>query len=283
MVEAALPCPVCGATAHREAGFRDITLYRCPECDHCFTDIASLEHLGEYDPEWESHHENWFANPNLALFDLVADQIDAENPRARVLDIGAGRGELLAYLRQRNAALELTGIDLSLKPSIDGVEILLGDIATLDLGPRQWDVVVSLATIEHVWDVQGFVRRMNELLVPGGLAIVMTPDDRSVLYATARALNRVGWRAPFEQLYERFHLNHFNSKSLRTLIERSGFELLAHHHHNIPLAAVDTPTNSAVLRMGVWGTFVLGRLSGRTYEQTVVARKRRQSSGVGEP
>ena len=91
---------------------------------------------------------------------------------------------------------------------------------------------------------------------------------------TARALNRVGFRAPFEQLYERFHLNHFNSKSLRTLIERSGFELLAHHHHNIPLAAVDTPTNSAVLRVGVWGTFVLGRLSGRTYEQTVVARKR---------
>jgi hypothetical protein len=102
----------------------------------------------------------------------------------------------------------------------------------------------------------------------------MTLDDRSILYAVARLLNRVGYRAPFERLYDRFHLNHFTSRSLRTLVENESLQTVAHHHHNIPIRAVDLPTESSVLRAGVWGTFVLGRLTGRMYLQTIVSRAR---------
>ena len=109
-VKAVLPCLVCGATADWEAGFRDIALYRCPESDQCFTDVA-LEHFGAVDTL--SRTARTGSRPESRALRPRADQIDAEIHEPGVLDIGAGRGELLAYLRRRNPALELTGIDIS--------------------------------------------------------------------------------------------------------------------------------------------------------------------------
>jgi SAM-dependent methyltransferase len=271
---ALLECPVCGTQAPIEAAFRDIVLHRCPDCDHCFTDVGALEYLGVYDEAWEALHQNWFDHPNVPLFELIAQTLERDRPGGTVIDVGAGRGELLEYLHGRLPSATLTGLDISLAPSIEGVEIIRGDATSVDLGDRRWDAVVSLATIEHIAHVRSFTARLRELLVPAGLAIVMTVDDRSVLYTVARSLNRVGSTTPFERLYDRFHLNHFNSSSLRRLMENSGFTTLAHVHHNTPLAAVDMPKESALLRAGVWGTFVLGRMSGRTYEQTLISRLR---------
>jgi SAM-dependent methyltransferase len=267
---ALLACPVCESPAPRERSFDDVVLHRCPRCDHCFTDVESLDHLGEYDEEWEALHENWFANPNVSLFSFVAEEIERYKPGSAVIDIGAGRGELLAYLRERNPRLSLTGIDVSLQPEIEGVEVLRGDVNSFDFGDRRWDVAVSLATIEHLADVQTFATRLSSLLVPGGRAIVTTNNERSIPYDVAHVFTRVGYDVPFKRLYDRHHLNHFNTKSLTTLMERSSLRPLRLHRHNIPLAAVDMPRESAVLKLGVWASFTVGRLTGRTFFQTLV-------------
>lgn len=268
-----LDCPICGTTSPTEASFGDVLLHRCPRCDHCFTDVSSLKHLGEYDKDWEAQHENWFANPNLDLFEFVADTIQRHRPDASIIDIGAGRGELLVYLRNANPQFALTGLDVSLSPEIEGVEVIRGDVNSFDFGPRQWDVAVTLATIEHLADVQTFAARLRSLIAPRGLAIVSTNNERSIPYDVARGLKKVGYRAPFERLYDRHHLNHFNTKSLSTLMERAGLRPLVLRRHNIPLAAVDMPRESTLLRLGVAGTFALGTLTRRTFFQTLVAER----------
>jgi SAM-dependent methyltransferase len=265
-----LACPVCDSPAPAERSFDDVVLHRCPRCDHCFTDIESLDYLGEYDEGWEALHANWFANPNLSLFSFVAKTIARYRPDAAVIDIGAGRGELLAYLREHHPRLSLTGIDLSLQPVIEGVEVLREDVNSFDFGDRRWDVAVSLATIEHLADVRTFAERLRSMLIPGGLAIVTTNNERSIPYDVAHVLTRIGYDVPFERLYDRHHLNHFNTRSMTTLMERSGLRPLRLHRHNIPLAAVDMPKESAVLKLGVWASFTLGRLTGRTFFQTLV-------------
>jgi SAM-dependent methyltransferase len=269
-----LECPVCGTPAPVEESFDDVRLHRCPYCDHCFTDVDSLDHLGVYDEAWEALHENWFANPNFSLFEFVAETIEQQSQQASVIDIGAGRGELLEYLRQRNPSLSLTGVDVSLQPEIDGVEVVRADINAVDFGERRWDVAVSLATIEHLADVQTFAARLRSMVLPGGIAIVMTNNERGMPYLVARVFRRMGYGVPFERLYDRHHLNHFNTKSLRTLMERNGFRSLVLRRHNIPLAAVDMPRESVVLKIGVLGTFALGRLTGRTFFQTLVLENR---------
>ena len=269
-----LACPVCESPAPQERSFGDVFLHRCRRCDHCFTDVESLEYLGEYNEEWEAQHKNWFANPNVSLFSFVGETIARYKQDAAVIDIGAGRGELLTYLREKYPRLSLTGIDVALQPEIQGVEVIREDINSFHFGDRRWDVAVSLATIEHLADVRTFAARLRSMLIPGGLAIVTTNNERSIPYDVAGVFRRIGYDVPFERLYDRHHLNHFNTKSLTILMERSGLRPLRLHRHNIPLAAVDMPRESAVLKLGVWASFTVGRLTGRTFFQTVVLENR---------
>jgi hypothetical protein len=89
-------------------------------------------------------------------------------------------------------------------------------------------------------------------------------------------MGRVGLVTPAVRLYDRHHLNHFSGTSLRRLMEVSGLNVQEVNNHNAPMAAIDFEADSgpaaAIMRAGVWGTFALGTLTGRTYLQTVVAR-----------
>ena len=45
----ALACPICRTASNEERSFEDVSLWRCPECDHCFTNQSRLKNLEEYD------------------------------------------------------------------------------------------------------------------------------------------------------------------------------------------------------------------------------------------
>ena len=270
-------CPICHTGSKFEAGFSDVHLYRCPVCDHCFTDLARIRTLEQYGPEYfATDHKNWFDNPNLNLFRRIRETIAKEKQDASVLDVGCGNGDFLKYLRRVEPGLALTGIDLAPCRPVEGIQFIQGNVETYAF-PQHFDAVVSLAVIEHMPDVRRFSHSLVELCKTGGLVVTTTLNDRSVLYEAARLLNRIEYTGPFERLYSKHHLNHFNTRSLRRLFDTSGLSTVGLLRHDIPMAAVDFEASSVVLqkllRIGVWGTFLLGRISGRTYLQTLFCRK----------
>ena len=269
-----LTCPICTHDSGFEQRCRDADLYRCPECDHCFSDLSSLRAVEEYTPEY--FEKNWFQKGNTQLFETIAMTIASHKEKASVLDAGCGNGAFLRYLHEHHPHMSLTGVDLSCNQPHPGIKFVQGDITSLELS-GQFDVIVSLAVIEHIADVREFVKRLYSLCEPNGLVMVMTMNDRSVLYSVARLLKRVGFGLPADQLYSSHHLNHFNVKSLQTLMTASGLHRDHTIRHNIPLGAVDISSRSRMLtpllRQGVLGAFVLGRMTGATYLQTVICRK----------
>jgi SAM-dependent methyltransferase len=267
-------CPVCGHGSALEQRCRDADLYRCPECDHCFSDPSSLRAVEEYGPDY--FQKQWFQSRNTGLFDNISNTIAMHNRNASVLDVGCGNGAFLRHIHQTNPSFTLTGVDLSKNESGPGIEFLQGNFTSMALS-RQFDVVVSLAVIEHLRDVRAFVTRVYGLCSLGGLVIVMTMNDRSLLYGTARLLKRIGFSLPADQLYSAHHLNHFNVTSLHRLMSLCGLQPNKTILHNIPMGGVDISSRSRlltpVLQAGVWGLFGLGSLTGRTYLQTVICRK----------
>ena len=275
-----LPCTVCGTHSATEQGFFDISLYRCPSCDHCFSNLNPALH--EYNLEYfDVLHRNWFNNPNIKLFETIRELISNYKIDASIIDIGCGNGDFLKYIHQKNSALNLTGIDFTPNTSVEGIEFLQGDILTLNL-KRQYDVVVSIGVFEHVSNVRLLVKKVYDLCSQGGLVIITTINDRGILYAAARLLYKIGYRTAKKRLYSKHHVNHFNVSSINRLVENSGLSSKKIFLHNMPLKAVDisaqSPITSSILRFGVWATFILGRLTGRTFLQTVICQKEGLSS-----
>ncbi len=271
-------CPICASLSRPDARHPEVELYRCTDCGHRFSRLKPGLAMEPYDADYfEKTHRNWFAHPDLELFARIARLLGREPAPRSLIDVGCGNGNLLRYLAGQPAApAALAGIDLMTNAPQAGIEFIRGDALSTDVG-RQFSVVVSLAAIEHVLDAHGFARRLKALARPGGLVIVMTLNDDSLLYAAARLLRRLGVTLPFDRLYSRHHLHHFNRASLSRLLEDEGLRPEGAMLHNAPLAAIDMPAPSGaaalVMRAGVALLFATGALLGRTYLQTVVFRR----------
>lgn len=255
----------------------ELELWRCPDCDHCFSDIGSIRMPENYSPYYyEVNHRNWFEHPNIKLFEKISRFIASDRSGSSLIDIGCGNGNFLKYLRAINPKLSLTGVDITPNEPFEGITFLQGDALLMEFD-RQYDIVVTLAVIEHLHNVRKFVHRLHTLCSTSGFVIIMTLNDQSVLYGVARLLYALGYRSPCMRLYEKHHLNHFNLSSLRRLVETSGLRVVKTVLHNVPLAAAGVTASSSFTKAlqlaGVWGTFILGSLTGRTYLQTIICEK----------
>lgn len=248
-------------------------IFRCGMCTHAFSDPDSLHRLECYSAEYyEEAHRNWFANPNIQLFERIERQIPATCKS--VIDVGCGRGQFLDYLRSKRPDIRLVGVDLSENHPRDGIEFHRGDALDLELGT--FDAVVSLATIEHVPDIAGFARRVHDLSNPGGVAFVMTLDDGSLLYRASRLAKLVGMPVGFNRLYSAHHLHHFTNKSLVSLLARAGLQVQRSLHHSVPLKALDLPVSPLfrpLFLAGVKTVFSVGDLVGLSYLQTIMVQR----------
>jgi 2-polyprenyl-3-methyl-5-hydroxy-6-metoxy-1,4-benzoquinol methylase len=271
-----LPCSVCEATSFLERRIPDAALYRCPSCDHCFSALDSIDNFEEYATEYyEEIHKRWFTNPNYSLFKYI-ESFMREMNLSSVIDVGCGKGDFLKYIKKSHPKLSATGVDLSLPPASDEIDFVQGDVFEIDLD-QKFDLVVSLATIEHIQDIHHFMRRLKDLSDINGYIIIMTVNEKGMLYKVARQLYRIGYRSPCERLYSKHHLNHFNVSSLARLLTLHKLSIVDTHYHEVPLRSVDIPVSSKAtqlfLRVMVWGIFSLGRLADRTSFHTVICRK----------
>jgi 2-polyprenyl-3-methyl-5-hydroxy-6-metoxy-1,4-benzoquinol methylase len=132
---------------------------------------------------WQlSHPEHYFTR---RFGDLIARDLAPRLAAARtVLDLGCGPGFLIPHL----AALgkEVTATDHSAaaveaaNARFSGLAGFRGAVPAPELlaEGRRFDAVVSIEVIEHLDDAQlaDFLRGLPALLVPGGTAIVTTPN-----------------------------------------------------------------------------------------------------------
>lgn len=133
----------------------------------------------------------------------------------RALDVGCGEGMLARELRR--LVPHVTGLDPD-EPSIEqarrqpgDVEYVVGDVLTHPFAPGSFDVVACVATLHHM-DAAAGLRRMRELLRPGGVLVVIgcarssLPRDlpRELAAVAGNAVLRAGksyWEHPSPVLW----------------------------------------------------------------------------------
>ncbi len=131
-------------------------------------------------------------------YERIVELIPAD---ASVLDLGCGRGGLLARLQQRDHHHRLIGVELDEQAVIAcvhrGLDVIQADLnkGLRGFGNQQFDCVVLSQTLQAVRDVPGVI---NEILRVGHIGIVSFPNLafrplRNILAKDGRAPRGYGW------------------------------------------------------------------------------------------
>lgn len=93
-----------------------------------------------------------------------------------VLDIGAGSGAF--SLRLRDAGWQPTAVDLAAPSELRGIEIIEADVSDVQtvIAPRRFPTIVAIETIEHLVNPTLFLNECFQILQPGGMILVTTPN-----------------------------------------------------------------------------------------------------------
>lgn len=143
--------------------------------------------------------------------------------RARILDVGCGDGFHLQLLKEHGRpGWQLEGVDASEQAVAaarqGGLHVHLGTIETAGLENDAYDLVLLIATIEHVADPPGVLRAAARLLRPGGRAVVVTDNTGTLDFRLFGDRHWGGYHFPR-------HWNLFNKPSLARLAEQAGLQV----------------------------------------------------------
>jgi SAM-dependent methyltransferase len=239
-------CPVCGAREHvpfaeeridegqvtaftyasrKEPEFMCLRLVRCQGCDLVYAPTppaADYLTTAYSEAAYDSGEEARFAAGSYGK--ALAPHVAKLATRGAAVDVGAGSGPLLPWLAAQGF-VPVIGIE----PSVAAIEAAPPEVAPMLrqgmfspalLGDVRPHLVCSFMTLEHIADPGSFVRRVFDVLEPGGMLAVVVHDWRA-------PLNRLlGLRSPIIDVE---HLQLFSPRSLQTLLTRAGFDGVEQH------------------------------------------------------
>jgi len=223
-------CPLCGcALAKRffEAEFHPYALARCQSCAfHFLSPRAPRSEMAEryreadyYGRDGSSGYDD-YQGQATALGRTFARMVSELHRRGLtggdLLEVGCGYGYFLEKARGRFRRIEATEFSLHAidKAKRHADAVFAGGIESVPPG-RQYDLLVALQVLEHVYEPRLFLRELRERLRPGGHLLLGVPDMASPW----RIL--LGPRWPSFKIPE--HVLYFEKASLHRLMREEGF------------------------------------------------------------
>ena len=231
-------CALCGASdaetvmAGDDYYNRDgLPIVRCKRCGLAYTNprLAAQESL--YTDSLSPHVEpsERAKRRERSTADYRVEKLSRTFGRTgRMLEIGCG--DCVFLEEAASQGWKVVGIDLSsgsekmLRPVLK-LDIRTATVESLDPDRQMFDVIAAWDVIEHVTDPVAFLESASRLLIDGGLIVLRAPN-----FAAYRVF-LPGWKKSLDRILQRkrrqydteSHIFHFDTKSLKRLVESCGF------------------------------------------------------------
>lgn len=149
-------------------------------------------------------------------------------PESRILDAGCAAGSFLGRLRkpfQKGVGIDISNAQIEYankKYGSDRIEFIASDITTLNwTGPR-FDAIIFSEMVEHLSPEASLqvLQKLKACLAPSGKLILTTPNYSSLWPFVEFFVNRL---SPVS--YEHQHIHKLNCHTLKSLLNRAGFEI----------------------------------------------------------
>jgi 2-polyprenyl-3-methyl-5-hydroxy-6-metoxy-1,4-benzoquinol methylase len=159
--------------------------------------------------------------------------LSADNNIRRVLDAGCGDGNFSESIAK--AGYKVFGIDLSdsriqRAKCREGDNLLFAiasvydDFRNIFADCNEFDAIISIDVIEHLYDPRLFVKRSYLSVKPNGLVIVACPYWgylKNIVLSITNKMDR-----NFTALWDGGHIKHWSFRTLRQLFEEQSFEFI---------------------------------------------------------
>lgn len=138
------------------------------------------------------------------------------------LEIGCNTG--FAVEAARRLGFHATGFDLSTEAiacaqaTFAGCSFQHGTAETAAASGKRYDAVLCSEVIEHLTTLDGFANALGDLVTPGGLLYLTTPDTEH--FMTPRDL--LGWK----EICPPHHLIYFNRAQILRFLQDAGFRVV---------------------------------------------------------
>lgn len=150
-------------------------------------------------------------------------------PGKRLLDVGCGTGEFIAFLKENR--FEVFGTELSSEAvqvaNGKGLKVFSCTLANLkhQFASGQdctFDIITLLNVIEHVSNPDRIILDAIKYLRPGGIICIHVPNDFNELQLIYQEkANKAPWWVAIPD-----HTNYFDFESLNSFLEHLGFEIV---------------------------------------------------------
>ena len=211
-------CPSCGCSQRRSwVHHPRLALWLCTRCGLAYSDPqprALVERRYRHDYDLAAHF-GAVQERKATLIQSRLDRLPTNVGGRRLLDVGCADGQFAAAAVARG--WRPTGVELN-PPAVQrardrGVEVVAGDVQTVDLEAATFDVVTAWDVLEHVPDPRRFVDRISRLVAPGGVVVLTTLNRRALV---ARAF-RSRWSMIVED-----HFTYWDRRSMRYAFASTG-------------------------------------------------------------
>ncbi|MGJ7917685.1 class I SAM-dependent methyltransferase [Massilia sp. LXY-6] len=155
----------------------------------------------------------------------------------RLLDVGCAHGWFLETARER---FDVLGIEpdavVGGRTLARGLPVRQGYFPDALQAGESFDIIVFNDVIEHIPDIRAALDACHARLGEGGLLILNLPNSAGFFYRLSKTFAKVGWRSPFERLWQKGlpspHVHYFRPANLERLVGRHGFACV--HSQELP-------------------------------------------------
>lgn len=219
-----ITCPLCKNSSLEKKDYKNkYSIFICLSCHLAFVHPMPTEkELNEF------YSNSYFKGGTLGAgySDYVSDQnIHLANAKRimklykgspkSLLDVGCAYGFLLDHAR--SLGWKVKGVDVAAEAigfarNELNLDVIKGTVFSLNASSNSFDVCVSVGVLEHLINPLAVIKEISRILKPGGTLILMVASTPRKLLPLFR------WKPPE-------HLFYFSHKSLKLMLEKSGFEI----------------------------------------------------------
>ena len=169
---------------------------------------------------YTAKESTYFSNIRMDIISLIP-----LNPAQKILEIGAGAGNTLLFIKESNLAKEVMGIELmeiansnQNNPLIDKFQIANIEHENIQAPDEYFDIIICADVLEHLVDPWSIIDKVSRCLKKDGLLIVSIPNIREW-----KTLGKVIFQGDFSYqssggIMDKTHLRFFCKKNIYQML-----------------------------------------------------------------